>query len=41
MPSMKPSGKDDIINPKTKNIGLFVKGKFISDGFDGELVREN
>ncbi|KAG6434733.1 hypothetical protein SASPL_106375 [Salvia splendens] len=38
VPSMKPSGKDDIINPKTKNIGLFVKGEFISDGFDGELL---
>ncbi|KAL1546885.1 heat shock protein 90-6, mitochondrial-like [Salvia divinorum] len=37
VPSMKPSGKDDMINHKTKNIGLFVKGVFISDDFDGEL----
>ncbi|KAL1329900.1 hypothetical protein AAHE18_12G074400 [Arachis hypogaea] len=30
-------GKDDIINPKTKNIRLYVKRVFISDDFDGEL----
>lgn len=33
-------GKDDIVNPKTKNIRLYVKRVFISDDFDGELVRE-
>ncbi|XP_057796689.1 LOW QUALITY PROTEIN: heat shock protein 90-6, mitochondrial [Salvia miltiorrhiza] len=37
VPSMTPSGKDDIINQKTKNIKLFVKRVFISDDFDGEL----
>ncbi|KAG5081797.1 hypothetical protein JHK86_005862 [Glycine max] len=39
VPAFAPSGKDDIINPKTKNIRLFVKRVFISDDFDGELVR--
>ncbi|KAG4964242.1 hypothetical protein JHK84_038867 [Glycine max] len=37
VPAFAPSGKDDIINPKTKNIRLFVKRVFISDDFDGEL----
>ena len=31
-------GKDDLVNPKTKNIRLYVKRVFISDDFDGELV---
>ncbi|KAE9614698.1 putative Heat shock protein Hsp90 family [Lupinus albus] len=38
VPAVAPSGKDDIINPKTKNIRLHVKRVFISDDFDGELV---
>ncbi|XP_028803106.1 heat shock protein 90-6, mitochondrial [Neltuma alba] len=37
VPAIAPSGKDDIINPKTKNIRLYVKRVFISDDFDGEL----
>ncbi|KAK7320274.1 hypothetical protein VNO77_29604 [Canavalia gladiata] len=37
VPAFAPSGKDDIINPKTKNIRLYVKRVFISDDFDGEL----
>ncbi|XP_050205996.1 heat shock protein 90-6, mitochondrial [Mercurialis annua] len=37
VPAMAPSGKDDMINPKTKNIRLYVKRVFISDDFDGEL----
>lgn len=37
VPSIAPSGKDDIVNPKTKNIRLYVKRVFISDDFDGEL----
>ncbi|KAK9111680.1 hypothetical protein Scep_019199 [Stephania cephalantha] len=37
VPAVAPSGKDDIINPKTKNIKLYVKRVFISDDFDGEL----
>ncbi|XP_010524613.1 PREDICTED: heat shock protein 90-6, mitochondrial [Tarenaya hassleriana] len=32
-----PMGKDDLVNPKTKNIRLYVKRVFISDDFDGEL----
>ncbi|KAI8551657.1 hypothetical protein RHMOL_Rhmol06G0202900 [Rhododendron molle] len=39
VPSIAPMGKDDIANPKTKNIRLYVKRVFISDDFDGELVR--
>ncbi|KAL5987958.1 hypothetical protein ACLOJK_035720 [Asimina triloba] len=39
VPSMAPSGRDDIVNRKTKNIRLYVKRVFISDDFDGELVR--
>ena len=31
--------KEDIVNTKTKNIRLYVKRVFISDDFDGELVR--
>ncbi|KAK9081886.1 hypothetical protein Syun_030723 [Stephania yunnanensis] len=38
VPAVAPSGKDDIINPKTKNIKLYVKRVFISDDFDGELA---
>lgn len=37
VPPYAPSGKDDIVNPKTKNIRLYVKRVFISDDFDGEL----
>ncbi|XP_058217219.1 heat shock protein 90-6, mitochondrial [Rhododendron vialii] len=37
VPSIAPMGKDDIANPKTKNIRLYVKRVFISDDFDGEL----
>lgn len=38
VPAMSPMGKEDIVNPKTKNIKLYVKRVFISDDFDGELV---
>ncbi|KAK4369322.1 hypothetical protein RND71_013114 [Anisodus tanguticus] len=37
VPPVSPTGKDDIVNPKTKNIRLYVKRVFISDNFDGEL----
>lgn len=37
VPSVSSMGKDDIVNPKTKNIRLYVKRVFISDDFDGEL----
>ncbi|KAF5187215.1 Chaperone protein htpg [Thalictrum thalictroides] len=37
VPAIAPMGKDDIANPKTKNIRLYVKRVFISDDFDGEL----
>ncbi|KAK4488222.1 hypothetical protein RD792_003967 [Penstemon davidsonii] len=37
VPSIAATGKDDIVNPKTKNIRLYVKRVFISDDFDGEL----
>ncbi|PIA30896.1 hypothetical protein AQUCO_05300021v1 [Aquilegia coerulea] len=37
VPAIAPMGKDDITNPKTKNIRLYVKRVFISDDFDGEL----
>ncbi|XWS75867.1 hypothetical protein CRYUN_Cryun01aG0128700 [Craigia yunnanensis] len=37
VPAVSPMGRDDIINPKTKNIRLYVKRVFISDDFDGEL----
>lgn len=39
MPPVSPTGKDDLVNQKTKNIRLYVKRVFISDDFDGELVR--
>ncbi|KAK4758967.1 hypothetical protein SAY87_020268 [Trapa incisa] len=37
IPAVTSMGKDDMINPKTKNIRLYVKRVFISDDFDGEL----
>ncbi|XP_022140457.1 heat shock protein 90-6, mitochondrial [Momordica charantia] len=37
VPAVSPMGKDDLVNPKTKNIRLYVKRVFISDDFDGEL----
>ncbi|CAL9089452.1 unnamed protein product [Musa acuminata var. zebrina] len=37
IPGMAPLNNEDIINPKTKNIRLYVKRVFISDDFDGEL----
>uniref|UniRef100_A0A7N0TEL5 Heat shock protein 90 n=1 Tax=Kalanchoe fedtschenkoi TaxID=63787 RepID=A0A7N0TEL5_KALFE len=37
VPAVSSTGKDDIANPKTKNIRLYVKRVFISDDFDGEL----
>ncbi|URD74144.1 Heat shock protein [Musa troglodytarum] len=39
VPGMAPLNNEDLINPKTKNIRLYVKRVFISDDFDGELVR--
>lgn len=35
---MAPLNNEDVVNPKTKNIRLYVKRVFISDDFDGELV---
>ena len=35
---MAPMNNEDVVNPKTKNIRLYVKRVFISDDFDGELV---
>ncbi|KAH9303430.1 hypothetical protein KI387_015013, partial [Taxus chinensis] len=37
LPAIAPMGREDISNPKTKNIRLYVKRVFISDDFDGEL----
>ncbi|XP_077224067.1 heat shock protein 90-6, mitochondrial-like isoform X2 [Tasmannia lanceolata] len=37
VPATAPMGREDVINPKTKNIKLYVKRVFISDDFDGEL----
>lgn len=37
IPGMAPMNNEDVINPKTKNIRLYVKRVFISDDFDGEL----
>ncbi|KAL1803281.1 hypothetical protein ACET3Z_031928 [Daucus carota] len=37
IPGMAPMNNEDITNPKTKNIRLYVKRVFISDDFDGEL----
>lgn len=38
IPSMGPLNNEEVVNPKTKNIRLYVKRVFISDDFDGELV---
>lgn len=38
VPGMGPLNNEEVINPKTKNIRLYVKRVFISDDFDGELV---
>jgi heat shock protein 90kDa beta len=38
VPGMAPLSNEEIMNPKTKNIRLYVKRVFISDDFDGELV---
>nr|CAA72515.1 heat shock protein [Arabidopsis thaliana] len=37
IPGMGPLNNEDVTNPKTKNIRLYVKRVFISDHFDGEL----
>ncbi|KAL0919185.1 hypothetical protein M5K25_011264 [Dendrobium thyrsiflorum] len=37
VPGMAPLNNEDIVNPKSKNIRLYVKRVFISDDFDGEL----
>lgn len=37
IPGMAPLNNEDMVNPKTKNIRLYVKRVFISDDFDGEL----
>ncbi|XP_030484972.2 heat shock protein 90-5, chloroplastic [Cannabis sativa] len=37
VPGMGPLNNEDVVNPKTKNIRLYVKRVFISDDFDGEL----
>ncbi|CAI9096397.1 OLC1v1032540C1 [Oldenlandia corymbosa var. corymbosa] len=37
IPGMAPLSNEDVINPNTKNIRLYVKRVFISDDFDGEL----
>uniref|UniRef100_A0A0C9S9G4 TSA: Wollemia nobilis Ref_Wollemi_Transcript_893_3041 transcribed RNA sequence n=1 Tax=Wollemia nobilis TaxID=56998 RepID=A0A0C9S9G4_9CONI len=37
IPGMAPLSSEDVMNPKTKNIRLYVKRVFISDDFDGEL----
>lgn len=34
---MAPLNNEDVVNPKAKNIRLYVKRVFISDDFDGEL----
>lgn len=38
VPGMGPLNNEEVVNPKTKNIRLYVKRVFISDDFDGELV---
>ena len=38
IPGMAPLNNEEVVNPKTKNIRLYVKRVFISDDFDGELV---
>ncbi|GLT91692.1 hypothetical protein SLE2022_095680 [Rubroshorea leprosula] len=37
IPGMGPLNNEEVMNPKTKNIRLYVKRVFISDDFDGEL----
>ncbi|GAB2220627.1 hypothetical protein Droror1_Dr00008289 [Drosera rotundifolia] len=37
IPGMAPMNNEEIVNPKTKNLRLYVKRVFISDDFDGEL----
>ncbi|GBG66257.1 hypothetical protein CBR_g57858 [Chara braunii] len=37
VPGIGPFNQEEIYNPKTKNIRLYVKRVFISDEFDGEL----
>ncbi|CAH9110667.1 unnamed protein product [Cuscuta epithymum] len=37
IPGMAPLNNEDVVNPKTKNIRMYVKRVFISDDFDGEL----
>ncbi|KAF3949279.1 hypothetical protein CMV_024836 [Castanea mollissima] len=37
IPGMGPLNNEDVVNPKTKNIRMYVKRVFISDDFDGEL----
>ncbi|KAJ8637126.1 hypothetical protein MRB53_011393 [Persea americana] len=37
IPGMGPLNNEDVVNPKSKNIRLYVKRVFISDDFDGEL----
>ncbi|KAF8694753.1 hypothetical protein HU200_037839 [Digitaria exilis] len=37
VPGMAPLSNEEIMNPETKNIRLYVKRVFISDDFDGEL----
>ncbi|KAG9155568.1 hypothetical protein Leryth_009977 [Lithospermum erythrorhizon] len=37
IPGMAPLNNEDVVNPKTKNIRLYVKRVFISEDFDGEL----
>ncbi|GJR69009.1 heat shock protein 90-5, chloroplastic [Tanacetum coccineum] len=37
IPGMAPMNNEDVVNPMTKNIRLYVKRVFISDDFDGEL----
>lgn len=39
IPGMAPFNSEDMLSGKTKNIRLYVKRVFISDEFDGELVR--
>ncbi|KAI4379193.1 hypothetical protein MLD38_005520 [Melastoma candidum] len=37
IPGMGPLNNEEVVNPKLKNIRLYVKRVFISDDFDGEL----
>ncbi|KAI3755074.1 hypothetical protein L1987_54867 [Smallanthus sonchifolius] len=38
IPKMAPMNNEDVVNPKTKIIRLYVKHVFISADFDAELV---